>query len=84
MGPFCGLFVATEGFPLGLEVVEGFVEFLSEVSPDSMLVRCVLVVCDRDCCPSCIVQSATTKLSSQASGWVGQPDTFRLTGRAPT
>ena len=42
MGPFRGLLVAAEGFLLGLEVVEGFVEFLPEVFLDSMLVCCVL------------------------------------------
>ena len=42
LGPFRGLLVAAEGFLLGLEVVEGFVEFLPEVFLDSMLVRCVM------------------------------------------
>ena len=42
LGPFRGLLVITEGFLLGLEVVEGFMELLPEVFLDLMLVRCVL------------------------------------------
>ena len=42
MGPLHGLLVAAEGFLLGLEVIEGFVEILLEVFLDSMMAAWLL------------------------------------------